>query len=96
MRGANLKPSRWHRPKTWSVKPAVSVYAPRSEDRTRGKEPVEHVRGVPHDGVDDLGMEGGVLVRDVGIKGDAGVVAVFKVHLTGGFAAGRAEALAVG
>ena len=39
---------------------------------------VEHVGGVAHRGVDDLGMERRVLVGDVRVEGHAGLVAVLR------------------
>jgi len=45
--------------------------------------------------VDDLGMEGCVLVGDVSIDGDTGVISLFRIHLASRFAAAaRAVALA--
>ena len=52
---------------------------------------------IPHRGVDDLGVKGCVLVGDVSIKGHAGIVAVFRIHLACRFAPpSSAVALAVG
>ena len=36
------------------------------------KQPVENVRRIPNGGIDDLGMERGVLIGDVSVEGDAG------------------------
>ena len=41
---------------------------------------VQHISGIAHRGVDDLGMKGRVLIRNVRIKEHAGVVAVPRVH----------------
>ena len=57
---------------------------------------VEHVRGVADRGVDDLGMERGVLVGDVRVEGRAGIVPVPGVHFPPGLAdAAGPEPLAV-
>ena len=57
---------------------------------------VEHVRGVTDRGVDDLGMERGVLVGDVRVEGRAGIVPVPGVHFPLGLAdAAGPEPLAV-
>ena len=57
---------------------------------------VEHVGGVSHTDVDDLGAEGRVLVRDVGIEELAGFGSVLWVDVAGalGLASGL-EALPV-
>ncbi len=57
---------------------------------------VEHVGGVADRGVDDLGMERGILVGDVRVEGRARVVPVPGVHLAPGLAdAAGPEPLAV-
>ena len=42
---------------------------------------VEHVGGIAHADVDDLGMERGVLVGDVGVEQHAGLAAVLRVDV---------------
>ncbi len=48
---------------------------------------IENMRRIPHCCVDDFGMEGGVLVGNVIIERHAGIIAVFEIHLSNGFAA---------
>src|ERR1017187_7129737 len=58
---------------------------------------VEYVSRISHRGVDDLGVKRCVLVGHMSIKGHAGIVAVFRIHLTRRLApASGAVALAVG
>ena len=45
---------------------------------------VQHVGGVPHADVDDLGVKGRVLVGNVGVKLDAGFAAVFGIDVAHG------------
>jgi hypothetical protein len=47
---------------------------------------VEHVGGVADRGVDDLGMERGVLVGDVRVEGRARIVSIPGVDFPPGFA----------
>jgi hypothetical protein len=57
---------------------------------------IEHVRGVTDRGVDDLGMERGILVGDMRVEGRARIVSVPGVHLAPGFTdAAGSEPLAV-
>lgn len=57
---------------------------------------VEDVDRVANCGIDDLGMEGRVLIGDVRVESDSKLIAVFQIHLAGCFAAAAgAEALAV-
>lgn len=61
------------------------------------KQAVEHMRGIANGGVDDLGMEGRVLIGDVSVEGHARIIPIFRVHLARRFAASsRSIALAVG
>jgi len=58
---------------------------------------IEHMRRIAHGGVNDLGMEGCVLIGDMSVEGDTGVIPIFRVHLAGRFAAAaRAVALTIG
>jgi hypothetical protein len=45
------------------------------------------MRCIPHRRIDDFGMEGRVLVGDVGVERYARIIAVFEIHLPNGFAA---------
>jgi len=45
----------------------------------------QDVGRITHGRGDDLGVEGRVLIRDVGVEGDAGAGTVAEVHLTGLF-----------
>ena len=65
----------------------VGVVLLNPEIRLVIEQTIKNVRCVSHRGVDDLGMKGCVLVGNVSIEGDAGIVAVFQVYLTGGLAA---------
>ena len=57
---------------------------------------VEHVRGVTDRGVDDLGVERGILIGYVRVEGHAGIVPVPGVYLAPGFPdAAGSEPLAV-
>ena len=49
------------------------------------EEPVEHMSGVAHIGVDHLGVERRVLVGQMGIEQDARLAAVFGVSVACGF-----------
>ncbi len=61
------------------------------------KQAIEHMRRIANGGVDDLGMKGCVLIGDVSVEGDAGIVPVLRVHLASRFAAAaRAIALTIG
>ena len=55
------------------------------------------MRRIANGGVDDLGIEGCVLIGDVSVEGDTGVIPTFRVHLASRFAAAaRAVALTIG
>ena len=51
------------------------------------EETIEHMRRIANGGVDDLGMKGRVLIGDVRVEGDAGIISIFRVHLASRFAA---------
>ena len=53
---------------------------PQFQIRLVVQDPVEHVRGAAHWGVDDLDVVARELVGDVGVKQDAGVVAVLALR----------------
>jgi hypothetical protein len=54
------------------------------------------MRRIANGGVDDFGMEGRVLIRNVSVEGDAWIIPVFRVHLASRFAAAdRAVALTI-
>ena len=48
---------------------------------------IEHMRRIANGGVDDRPMEGCVLIGDVSVEGDAGIIPIFRVHLARRFAA---------
>jgi hypothetical protein len=61
------------------------------------EEAVEHVGCVADGRADDLGVKRGVLIGDVRIEKHAGIVTVFGVAVSAGFAmTAGAKALAVG
>jgi hypothetical protein len=45
------------------------------------------LRRVANGGIDDLGMEGRILIGDVSVKSDAGIIPILGVYLASGFAA---------
>ena len=61
------------------------------------EQPIQNMRCIPHRGIDDFGVEGGILIGHVGIKRHAGIIAVFEIHLSGGCATSSgAIALSIG
>jgi hypothetical protein len=48
---------------------------------------IEYLRGIPHGRIDELGIERGVLVRNMGIEGHPRIIAVARVDLSIGVAA---------
>ena len=46
------------------------------------KKAIKNMRRIPYCGVDDLGMEGRILVRNVRVKGDPRIVSIFQVDLS--------------
>jgi hypothetical protein len=47
---------------------------------------IKYIRGIPHCRIDELGIERGVLVRDMGIGGHPRIIAVARVDLSIGVA----------
>jgi hypothetical protein len=58
---------------------------------------IEHMRRIPHGGIDDLSVKERVLVWDMHVEGDVGVVSILCVYLASRFAAAaRSVALDIG
>ena len=84
MRGAKRKPKQVHQCEhVVGEACCVGVVLFDPQVRLMIQQAVQHVGGIAHRGVDDLGVERCVLVGDVGVELHARLLAVFQVYLTG-------------
>ena len=98
MRGAKRKPSKMAQSEDMIGEAGrVRVIFLDLQVRLVIEETIENMRRIPNCRVDDLGMERSVLVGDVGVKSNTGVVPILEIYLSSSFAAtSGAEELSIG